>query len=205
MDSERAETYLRLLAEAELRRAMMPAGGIPGRWPSARLALAAQALAAVGAVDADVADQIQAHFGLAVAGRRRLADPGPGPGHVRLTSPRTSWRVVPVGQMIEMRDGDRRRQVLLVAYVQSADGAQLIAAGWPLRPFIATDDRGIRYLIGWQVGPAAAQLPLRPDPPHQIRWLDLTTAARRARHPHRSGPAHPGAGCHRDPGRAQPG
>ena len=41
MDREGAETYLRLLAEAELRRAMrMPAGGIPGRWDSARHALA---------------------------------------------------------------------------------------------------------------------------------------------------------------------
>ena len=26
-------------------------------------------------------------------------------------------------------------------------------------------------------GHAARELPLRPDPPHQIRWLDLTTAA----------------------------
>ena len=71
MDRERAETRLRLLAEAELRRAMtMPAGGSPGRWHSARLALVAQALTAVGAVGADVADEIQADAGLAVAARR---------------------------------------------------------------------------------------------------------------------------------------
>ena len=39
MDRERAETHLRLLAEAELRRVMtMPAGSIPDRWYSARLA-----------------------------------------------------------------------------------------------------------------------------------------------------------------------
>ena len=49
MDRERAETYLRLLAEAELRRATtMAARNSPGRWRSARLALAAQALSAVG-------------------------------------------------------------------------------------------------------------------------------------------------------------
>jgi hypothetical protein len=55
------------------RRAMMlgstthslPAGSIPGRWYSARLALVAGALIAVGAVGADVADQIQADVGLA--------------------------------------------------------------------------------------------------------------------------------------------
>src|SRR5438552_686999 len=45
MDREHAETHLRLLAEAELRRAMkMPVGSIPGWWHSARLALVAQAL-----------------------------------------------------------------------------------------------------------------------------------------------------------------
>jgi len=41
-----------LLSEAELHRAMkMPAGSIPGRWHSARLALVAQALTA-GALSA---------------------------------------------------------------------------------------------------------------------------------------------------------
>lgn len=48
MDRERAETYLRLLAEAELRRATpIAAGSLPGRWRSTRLELAAQALSAV--------------------------------------------------------------------------------------------------------------------------------------------------------------
>jgi hypothetical protein len=68
MDRERAETYLRLLAEAELRNATMAARSSPGRWHSARFALAVRALSAVGAVGADVADQIQADAGLAVAG-----------------------------------------------------------------------------------------------------------------------------------------
>jgi len=37
MDRERAETHLRLLAEAEVRRAMkMPVGSIPRRDPSGR-------------------------------------------------------------------------------------------------------------------------------------------------------------------------
>ena len=45
MDRERAETYLRLLAEAELRRArMMASRSSSGRGHSARLALAARAL-----------------------------------------------------------------------------------------------------------------------------------------------------------------
>ena len=178
MDRERAETYLRLLAEAELRRATtMAARSSSGRWPSARLALAARALSAVGAVGAGVADQIQADVGLAVAVRHGLPARGPGPDRIRLTSQRRPWRVVPVGQVIQIRDGDLRREVLVMAYAQSADGALLIAVGWPFRPFTAADDRGVRYLISWQVGPAVTQLPLQPDPPRQIRWLDLSTAA----------------------------
>ena len=178
MDRERAETYLRLLAEAELRGATtIAARRAPGRWRSARLVLAAQALSAAGAVGADVVDQIQADIGLAVAGRRRLAVPGPGPDRGWLTSQPRSCRVVPVGQAFEVRDGTIRREVLVVAFVQSADGARFIVDGWPIHPFTAVDDQGVSYYISWRPGPAMTQLALRPDPPHQIRWLDLTTAA----------------------------
>ena len=180
MDRERAEAYLRLLAEAELRRALtMPAGSIPTRWQSARLVLVAQALTAVGAVGADVADKIQADLGLAVASRRRLIVRGPGPGRIQPARRRASWQVVPVGQVIKVRDDDRWRDVLVVAYVQSAGGARLMVADWPFGPFTVTaaDDRGISYQIAWHGEMAPRELLLRPDPPHQIRWLDLTTAA----------------------------
>jgi len=129
MDRERAEAHLRLLAEAELRRAMtMPVGSIPRRWHPARLALVAQALTAVGAVGAGVADEFQADVGLAVAARRQLPARGPRPGRVQPAPRRASWRVVPVGQMIKVRDGDVRREVLVVAYVQSAGGARFLVA-----------------------------------------------------------------------------
>src|SRR5690349_15995359 len=153
MDRERAETHLRLLAEAELHRAMkMPVGSIPGRWHSARLALVAQALTAVGAVGADVADEIQADVGLAVAARRQLVARGPGPRRIRPAPRRASWRVVPVGQMIKVRDGGVRHEVLVVAYVQSAGGARFIVAEWPFGPrtFTAADDRGVSYQISWR-------------------------------------------------------
>jgi hypothetical protein len=180
MDRERAETHLRLLAETELRRAMkMPVGSIPARWHSARLALVAQALTAVDAVGSDAADQIQADIGLAAAARRRLVAPRPGPGRIRPAPQRTSWRVVPVGQVIQIRNDDLRRDLLLVAYVQSAGGARIITAEWPFGPFTftAADDRGVSYQISWRGEMAPRELQLRPDPPHQIRWLDLTTAA----------------------------
>lgn len=61
MDRQRAETYLRLLGEAELRRVMArSAGSAAGRWHARRLELAAQALSAVDAVDPRAAGQIRA-------------------------------------------------------------------------------------------------------------------------------------------------
>ena len=85
---------------------------------------------------------------------------------------------MPVGQVISIQAGDLRRDVLLVAYVQSAGGARLIVTEWPFRPFTftAADDRGVSYQISWRGEMAPRELQLRPDPPHQIRWLDLTTA-----------------------------
>ena len=180
MDREGAETHLRLLAEAELRRVMkMPAGSITGRWYSERLVLVAQALTAVDAVSTGVAGEIQADIGLAVAVRHLLPARGPGPGRTRPAPRRTSWRVVPVGQVIKIRKDALRRDLLLVAYVQSAGGARFIGAEWPFGPFTVTasDDRGVSYQISWRGEMAPRELALRPDPPHQIRWLDLTTAA----------------------------
>jgi hypothetical protein len=205
MNRERAESHLRQLAEAELRRARtLPAVCIPGRWLSARLALTAQALSAVGAVEAGTADEIQANFELAIAvhqaspgqrglpadARMRLARlmrrpprrtaseafpvSGLSTGHAQPAPRRASWRVVPVGQVIKVRG----REVLFVAYVRSADGARFVVADWPFGPFTATaaDDRGVSYQVSWRGELAARELLLRPDPPHQIRRLYFTTA-----------------------------
>ena len=51
-------------------------------------------------------------------------------------------------------------------------------AEWPFGPFTftAADDLGVSYQISWRGEMAPRELQLRPDPPHQIRWLDLTTA-----------------------------
>ena len=178
MDRERAETHLRLLAEAELRRAMtMPADSIPGRWNSAPLALVAQALSP----RALSAPTLRMRSRPRRPGRRCTAParcPRPpardASGRHRRRAP---WRVVPVGQLIKIPNDDLRRDLLLVAYVQSAGGARFIVAGPPFLPSAAADDVGVSYQIGWSGGHAAGQLLLRPDPPHQIRWLDLTMAA----------------------------
>jgi hypothetical protein len=70
--AEQAETYLRLLAEAELRRAPVLHG--PGSQPH-RVALAATALALADAVSLDTAWQVVADFQAACA--LRVGDPGP--------------------------------------------------------------------------------------------------------------------------------
>jgi hypothetical protein len=100
MDRGRAETHLRQLAEAELRRVTEP--GALGRGPSGRLPLVAQALIAVGAVDVGTADQIRAELDLALAARyqavgmapqalARLHGSGP-PGPSPTRSPRPGRR-----------------------------------------------------------------------------------------------------------------
>jgi hypothetical protein len=181
MDRERAETYLRLLAEAELRRATaIAAGSLPGQWRSTRLELAAQALRVVGAVGVDVADEIQADLGLAVAGRYQRAIYRIGRPGSRATPQPASCRVVPVGQVIKIRSDDLRGELLVVAYTQFTAGAQLIVVGRPFPPFAVTDDQGVSYQITWSGGHTASMLLLRPDPPHQIRSLDVTGAVEAA-------------------------
>ena len=70
--TEQAETYLRLLAEAELRRAPVRLG--PGA-PPHRVALAATALVSADAISLDTAWQVVGDFQAACA--LRVGDPGP--------------------------------------------------------------------------------------------------------------------------------
>ena len=211
MNRGRAETHLRQLAEAELRRTTTP--GALGLGRVGRLPLVAQALVAVGAVDVGTADEIRAELDLALAVRQ----PGEG-GAVpqrlaRLTrvrprravteafaaSRQPSWQVVPVGQVIRIRDDGIRGELGLLAYLQTAHGGRFTMAGWmhgpapgpdmqwprpglPVsRPFTAADDKGTAYTLGFSTritGSAAwaGVLDPRPEPQHEIRWLDLRTA-----------------------------
>jgi hypothetical protein len=220
MDRGRAEAHLRQLAEAELRRATAPGARRLGH--SGRLSLVAQALIAVGAVDVGTADEVQAELDLALAVRQ----PGEGsatPQRPSWVRPRrdvtgtfggsrpASWRVVPVGQVIRIRDDEIRGDLGLLAYLQTAHGGRFTMAGWmhraapgpgtqPSRPrlpvsrhFIAADDKGAGYTLGLSTRMAgsaalAGVLDLRPDPQHEIRWLDLRIA-----------PGEPATRIHLDP------
>jgi hypothetical protein len=146
MNGERAEAYLRLLAEAEVRRVTtLPDGSAVRQWQAPRVMLAAQALCAAGAIDDGAAAQVRSEFDLALA-VRQLSRPGISPG-VRLDSllmlvqrahtapgskirPATvaaPRRVVPLGQVIpgSFRGGG---DLLLLAYVQTPAGARFTTA-----------------------------------------------------------------------------
>jgi hypothetical protein len=204
MDRERAETHLRQLAEAELRHATAPGGR--GLAHSGRLSLVAQALIAVGAVEVGTADQIQAELDHALAARqpgvRRAAPFQPIRDAAAAPAPAGlgPWRVVPAGQVIRIRGDDIRGDLGLLAYLQTAHGGRFTTAGWMHGPpapdpgtrpplphpsvspqFTATDDQGTGYTLrfGTRITGSVALagvLDLRPDPQHEIGWLDLRTA-----------------------------
>ena len=193
MDRESAEAHLRLLAEAELR---------PGNTRPAdigRVARVAQVLTAVGALDATVAARTLADFVLATGVRqddpasrlaRVLAQAPPLPRPAR-SAPVATGRVVPVGQLIPVRDGEASGEVYLLSYAQRASRGLLTmiarahgrtgsrAAEISFSPFTATDDQGRSYGMGLHGsgpgGPGGWILRLHPDPPRDLRWLDLTT------------------------------
>ena len=148
MNRERAETHLRLLAEAELRRAARwPAdGGLLDECHSTRLELVAQALHAAHAFDMGAANQIQAELALALGVRQRRQRPAglvpnaqahlarlmlpPSAGHHRPPSPHAPWRVMPAGQVIRTRAGDVQGELHLLAYAQTAAGARFTAVSY---------------------------------------------------------------------------
>jgi len=106
MDRERAETHLRMLAEDEVRRAVLP------DCPGARVSRVAQALTAVGALDEETARGILDDFELAWAlrhpdpvSRRHLVNAGAAPSLLSRAPRRRAAddRVIPVGQRVPVR------------------------------------------------------------------------------------------------------
>ncbi|HEY2261282.1 MAG TPA: hypothetical protein VGI96_01505 [Streptosporangiaceae bacterium] len=153
MDRERAETYLRVLAEAELRRAtsQLP-GNAPRPGHAARVKRAAQVLTFVGALDDGVAEEILDDFALAL-GARQPGQIGPvlesfsrrtqeraqqaGRGSIRpaaavMTAASSGTGMaagrmhtpVPLGQTIPVRGTDARSEVFLLSYMRVSSGPQ---------------------------------------------------------------------------------
>jgi hypothetical protein len=226
MNRERAEIYLRLLAEAETREPrtwLFPltwAPHLPAGNTCQKLQTVAQALTAVGALDAGTAEAILADFDIAVGARqlhrgrtwpaggtsgpampataRRIryagfAPPVAGwvppppagtPGTERTEGPE---RFVPLGLTIPFQEWGSCDGLYLMSYAHTAAGARFTVASRahgrvnPDLPELTScticDDRGRRYQLGFtgtSGGPAwTAVMTLDPDPPGDLRWLDI--------------------------------
>ena len=154
MNRERAETYLRVLAEAELRRATSQSWGDAQRaGDGARVNRVAQVLAFVGALDDGVADQILDDFELALGARqtgqtasvpgwftrraavrtrlaRRVSGPAAAAGRSAAgagtgTAARRTCPPVPLGQMVRVRGAAVDGEVFLLSYARVAGGPQV--------------------------------------------------------------------------------
>lgn len=115
------------------------------------------------------------------------------------------WRLVPIGRVIPIDDGDARGELRLLVFAQTDAGARFIMTCWldrpagdgprptgggPHRPplpsqyLTAVDDQGTGYRFGFSGGGSSSDghahsewegaLEVHPDPPDQIRWLDVT-------------------------------
>jgi hypothetical protein len=195
MDRERAETHLRMLAEDEVRRAVLPDR------PGARVSRVAQALTAVGALDEETARGILDDFELAWAlrhpdpvFRRHLANAGAAPSLPYRAPRRRSAddSVIPVGQRVPVRAGDVSGEIYLLSYARQVSRGLLTMiartygpdehdpdAAFSFLDFGATDDQGNHYGLGLHgsgvSGPGEWILRLHPDPPPGLRWIDLCT------------------------------
>jgi hypothetical protein len=132
-----------------------------------------------------------------------VSAPAAGP---RAASRGTAERYVPVGQMILFHDQTISGELDLMSYAHTASGARLVAT-WqardplgarrqglpPVDRFAVTDDRGNRYNLGFSTKGQpewSCDLSLDPDPPEDIRWLEVTAPGETAIriHLHGQGP-----------------
>ena len=154
MDREGAETYLRLLAEAAMRRSLAPAAEL--RAPGAsRILVVGHALTVVGALDPVTAEEILTDFRLAETVRRLHREPagqgvtaaewltqgqaGLRPKQAPVRSPGEGTpgedadhgradRFVPVGLTVPFRAGAVSGELCLMSFAQTGSGARFIAA-----------------------------------------------------------------------------
>jgi hypothetical protein len=131
-----------------------------------------------------------------MAAARRWPAGAPAAGRTRpprAAGPRAApGRVIPLGRLIAFRGVDFTGELYLLSYARVASGPQLSVFAQKRRqsglwepagprvfdPFTATDDRGTSYQVTIRdigSGSMGWTLMLRPDPPHDPRWLDLIT------------------------------
>jgi hypothetical protein len=100
-------------------------------------------------------------------------------------------RIVPVGVTIPFRHDGTRGELVLLSYAHTVSGARFAVVWWisdsadpdrvrpavlPLQHITITGDRGARYGLQWTGGGGpewTGDLILQPEPPRDIRWLDV--------------------------------
>jgi hypothetical protein len=197
VDSQQAETYLRLLAERKLR----VLSGVAGQARMdgvATVRAVAFALVSVGAVDAVTAGAVVDELAFALDSRV-VQPPGAWPGGrwwPHTTQPEADRpapvprRVVAVGVTVPVGDGT----VYILSYVRAKSGAVFAAVVLtpgqpdprsadptlddPLDGLTATDEAGTGYRLSFSGGGPSAELSgwltVEPDPPPDLRWLEIT-------------------------------
>ena len=200
MYRERAETFLRLLAEAELRRATAQSEDravVAGC--ASRVMRVAGALTAVRALGEKVTGPVMDDFELALGTRRIPSPAGYGRGLRSWMwsapphgTPPVPDVAIPGGQVIpvhgeevsgeEVSGEEVSGEVALLSYAQTASGSLLALVARPSRcpQFTATDDRGASYQMSYHgnsIRPGEWTLRLYPDPPRDLSWLDLSTSS----------------------------
>ena len=123
-------------------------------------------------------------------GRRAVSRPAARPSRPPRAEVAGPDRYVPVGLMILFHDQTISGELDLMSYAHTASGARF-AASWrardplgsrhrglpPVDRFIVNDDRGNRYdllFTGAERPASSCDLGLAPDPPPDLRWLDIT-------------------------------
>jgi hypothetical protein len=116
-------------------------------------------------------------------------EPDDGPGQGRAD------RFVPIGLAVPFHDEVVSGELYLMSYAHTSAGARFIGV-WgvralsleyrmglhpdliPFELFTVTDDRGVRYDLDFSSGGGpgwTGEISLRPNPPDDIRWLDVAT------------------------------
>jgi hypothetical protein len=198
VNPERAETYLRMLAEAELRHALT---GAAGARPAERVQQAAGVLVEVGALNSDLAEEVVTGVETALVVRARIDDGAPVRKIRRLMRfPATSatlplparaardgfWRVIPVGRTLRFPDPPVNAHLMtlvmtpdrMIVPVTVHTGLGAGPGRLPVGALTAADDRGTSYHVAWGVhgGAGAAWdglIVVHPAPPPDASWLDL--------------------------------
>src|SRR6266702_507663 len=130
MNREGAETYLRLLAEATMRRLLAAGRGDPGGHRT-RLRTVGQALAAVGALDVVTLEEILVEFNLAMT-VRQLPEPGQAAQVARWVTQGQSVSSMPVAWAVRLGLGLNPRST-----GPGSTGPQPPAHPGPARPTLA--------------------------------------------------------------------